>query len=166
MPSIVPLGRALVLATLIPVSFAANLAYSTYLKDGLTPAAMAADAQGNLYLAGKAVTDPLTGATSAVAAKLDARAAQFLYLVYLDSTASDDIRAIAVDSAGNAYVAGATVNPNFPATGGSFATPPTGPRDPRPFVTKLSPKGAVIFSVLLGGSAGSTAQAIALTPQG
>ena len=39
---------------LAPDSFAANLAYSTYLKAGFTPKAMVTDAQGNLYLAGRA----------------------------------------------------------------------------------------------------------------
>jgi uncharacterized protein (TIGR03437 family) len=145
---------------------AANLGYSTYLKDGFTPKAMVSDAQGNLYLAGSAVTDPVSGATAAVAAKLDPHAAGFLYFVYLDSAASDDVRAIAVDGSGNLYLTGATVNPNFPASGGKLATPPAGPGDHRPFVTKLSPNGTVIFSVLAGGSASSTAQAIALTPQG
>lgn len=134
-------------SALIPNSFAANLAYGTYLKAGLTPKAMVSDAQGNLYLAGQAVTDPVSGATSAVVAKLDPQATHFLYLAYLDSAASDDVRAIAVDSAGNAYVAGAT-------------------EDSRSFVTKLSPNGTVIFSVLLGVSVKSIAQAIALTPQG
>ncbi len=148
------------------ISFAVNLAYSTYLKDGFTPRAMASDAQGNLYLAGNAVTDPASGATSAVVAKLDPRASGFLYFAYLDSAASDDARAIAVDSAGNAYVAGVTMNPNFPATSGRLGTAPANPEDVRSFVTKLSPTGAVIFSVLVGGSVRSTVDAIALTPQG
>jgi uncharacterized protein (TIGR03437 family) len=164
-----PLSLTLALligSALVPNSSAANLAYSTYLKDGFTPKAMVSDAQGNLYLAGKTVTDPVSGSTTAVVAKFDPHAAGFLYLAYLDSTASDDVRAITVDSAGNAYVTGATVNPNFPATGGKLAALPTGLQDPRSFVTKLSPNGTVIFSVLLGGSAGSTAEAIALTPQG
>jgi hypothetical protein len=100
------LSLTLVLLALAPDSWAASLAYSTYLKDGLTPNAMVSDAQGNLYLAGTAVTDPLSGATTAVVAKLDPHAAGFLYLAYLDGAASDEVRAIAVDSAGNAYVAG------------------------------------------------------------
>ena len=150
----------------VPDLHAADLAYSTYLKDGFTPKAMVSDAQGNLYLAGMAVTDPVSGATTAVVAKLDPSAARFLYLTYLDSTASDNVRAISVDTSGNAYITGSTVNPNFPATGGQLATPPTGPQDSRPFVTKLSPAGTVLFTVLVGGSASSTAEAIALTPQG
>ena len=68
---------------------------------------------------------------------------QFLYLTYLDSAAS----------VGNAYVAGWTTNPNFPSVGGgSLGTPPTGSQDQRSFVTKLSPDGIVLSSVLIGGS--------------
>ena len=160
--------RPVVLALLLfpSLASAANLSYSTYLKDGLTPTAMAADAQGNLYIAGKLVTDAVSGATTAIVAKLDAKASQFLYVAYLDGAASDDVRGIAVDSAGNAYVTGASNNPNFPVTSTKLATPPTGRLDARAFVTKLGPNGNVIFSVLVGGSAVSTAQAIALAPQG
>jgi uncharacterized protein (TIGR03437 family) len=158
-------------AVLVPACFPAGLAYSTYLKDGFTPTAMSSDAAGNLYIAGTAVTDPASGATSAVVARLDPLAGSFLYFAYLDSAASDTVQAIAVDSAGNAYVAGTTTNPNFPATGGrlgaaSLGSSSTGPKDPRAFVTQLSPSGSIIFSVLVGGSASSLPRAIALTPQG
>jgi uncharacterized protein (TIGR03437 family) len=156
---------------LAPNLFSANLSYSTYLKDGFTPTAMTADAQGNLYIAGAAITDPVAGTRSAVVIKLDPNASSFQYLVYLDSVTYDYIGAIAVDSSGNAYLTGYTLNPNFPATGGQLGTPSAGPSDTRPpdtrpFVTKLGLDGAVIFSVLVGGSTGSMGEAIALTPQG
>jgi len=147
-------------------AYCANLSYSTYLKDGFTPRTMVADAQGNLYISGLIVTDPAAGARSAVVAKLDPLASGFLYLAYLDSTASDNLTSIAVDAAGNAYVTGSTSNPNFPSTGGTLATPPANAQDSRSFVTKLGPSGAVLFSVLVGGSAASSANVIALTPQG
>ncbi|HZT33431.1 MAG TPA: SBBP repeat-containing protein [Bryobacteraceae bacterium] len=150
-----------------PTGFSANLAISTYLKDGFTPAAIAADLQGNVYLAGSAVIDPASQATGAAVAKVNPQSAQYLYLSYLDSAASDQVAAIAVDSSGNAYVAGSTTNPNFPVIGGSaFGTAPAGGADARSFVTKLNPQGAVVFSVLIGGSAISTARGIAITPQG
>jgi uncharacterized protein (TIGR03437 family) len=157
---------ALAVALLTGQAGAADLAYSTYLKNGFTPKAIAADAQGNLYLAGTAVTDSLSGTTAAAVAKLNPSATQFLYFVYLDGAASDDLNAIAVDRAGNAYVAGATSNPRFPATTGKFAAPPNGAPETRSFVTKLDANGAVNFSVLLGGSTASVAQAVALTTQG
>jgi len=157
----------LLAAVLAPTGFAANLAISTYLKDGFTPAAIASDSQGNIYLAGSAVIDPASQATGTAVAKVNPNATQYLYLSYLDSAASDQVAAIAIDSSGNAYIAGSTTNPNFPTVGGAaLGTAPAGSTDARSFVTKLSPQGVVVFSVLIGGSATSTAQGIAITQQG
>ncbi len=154
-------------AAFVQVAWPASLAVSTFLKDGFVPTAIAADPQGNVYVAGSSIIDPEAQTTGAVVAKVDGKASQFLYLSYLDSAASDRISAIAVDSAGNAYVAGWTGNPNFPVTGGgSLGTAPTGSTDLRSFVVKLNPQGAVIFAALIGGSVASTARGIALTPQG
>src|SRR5258706_9147244 len=129
---------ALLLAGFIPYCSGANLSYSTYLRYGFTPKAMASDAQGNLYLAGSAVIDPLSGTTSALVAKLDPTASKYLYVEYLDSTASDTVGGVALDAAGNLYVTGTTTNSYFPIAGVSGAplgTPPTGPNDTRAFVT-------------------------------
>jgi hypothetical protein len=59
--------------------------------------------------------------------------------------------AIAADAAGNADVAGSNA---------------TGQDAEQSFVTKLDPNGNVLFSILLGGSAASVAQAIAVTSGG
>jgi hypothetical protein len=58
----------------------ANLALSTYLKDGFTPAAIASNALGNVYIAGSAVIDAASQTTGAIVAKLDPKATQYLYL--------------------------------------------------------------------------------------
>ncbi len=157
----------LLAAAIAQTGFPANLVISTFLKDGFTPTAIASDPQGNIYLAGSAVIGPASQSTGALAAKLDPNATHYLYLAYLDSAANDQVTAIAVDAAGNAYITGWTTNPNFPVVGnGALGTAPTGGNDTRSFVTKLNPQGAVVFSVLIGGSAISTAKGIALTPQG
>lgn len=157
----------LLMAIFVQTGFSANLGLSTYLKDGLTPTAIASDALGNVYIAGSAVIDPASPATSAVVAKVDPKLSQYLYLAYLDSAVSDHVSAIAIDGAGNAYVTGWTTNPNFPVVGGgSLGTAPTGNSDTRSFVTKLNSQGAVMFSVLIGGPAMSTARGIALASQG
>ncbi len=165
-------------AVLVQTCLSANLAVSTYFKDGFGPTAIASDAQGNILVAGSAVIDPVAQTTGAAVAKLNPQASQYVYLTYLDSAASytlsgsgsaasDTLTAITVDSAGNAYVAGWTTNGNFPVVGGgSLGTPPSSALDPRSFVIKLSPDGEVLFSVLIGGSVGSQAKGIALTPQG
>ncbi len=157
----------LLAAAVVRTGLPANLAVATYLKDGFTPTAIASDTQGDIYLAGSAVTDAAAQTTGAVVARIDPKATQYLYLTYLDSAAADQVSAIVVDAAGNAYVAGSTTNANFPAVGGgTLGTPPASATDSRSFVTKLNPDGAVVFSVLIGGSTMSTASGIALTPQG
>ena len=158
--------KILLCAAVFP-AFAANFSYSTYLRSGFTPTAMASDAKGNLYLAGRAVIDPASRMMSAVVMKLDPKASQYTYIQYLDSSATDTIGGVAVDAAGNAYVTGYTTNANFPTTGGAvLGTAPTSSTDPRSFVTKLSPTGVIQFSVLIGGSAASSANAITVNPQG
>jgi uncharacterized protein (TIGR03437 family) len=145
----------------------ANLAYSTYLKDGFTPFAISSDPQGNVYVAGSAVVDAVSLQTSVAVAKVDPTGSHYSYFTLLDSAAEDHVTSIAADSTGNAYIAGWTTNPNFSATGGSLGTAPSGSvTDPRSFVAKLNPDGSVAFAVLLGGSVSSKALGIALTASG
>jgi uncharacterized protein (TIGR03437 family) len=150
----------------VQTATSAHLAISTYLKDGFNPTAIASDSAGNVYLAGSAVIDQASQTMSAVVAKLDPKASQYLYLTYFDSAASDQILSIAVDGAGNAYIAGWTTNPNFPNAGSALGTAPAGSTDMRAFLAKLSPDGAVLFSVLIGGATTAQASGIAVTPQG
>lgn len=68
---------------------------------------------------------------------------------------------IKVDSAGNAFVTGLTESPDFPTTAGAFQSGLRGSNDA--FVVKLSPGGAhLLYSTLLGGSAGDLANGIAI----
>jgi uncharacterized protein (TIGR03437 family) len=128
---------------------------------------MVSDGQGNLYLAGSAAPDSAAAQSGSVVVKLDPHGSQFLYVTYPDGGATDTISAITVDNLGNAYITGWTTNPAFPDTSGNrFGTQPNGTMDPRSFVTQISPSGAVLFSVLLGGSAANESLAIALTAQG
>jgi len=78
-------------------------------------------------------------------------AASIIYCTYLGGSFSDFLSGLAVDSAGNAYVAGSTSSSDFPHTTvlGSDASNVT-------FVSKLSPDGAtLLFSTLLQGGLGS-----------
>jgi uncharacterized protein (TIGR03437 family) len=154
------------------VAFAASptfpvLTYSTYLRDSFTPKAIATDSAGNIYMAGNAIVDPATSQTTALVVKLNPPATQYLYVRYLGGSVNDQANAIAIDSLGNAYIAGSTESPDFPVTGNSnLPIPPPSPATQRSFVAKLDPKGDLIFSNLLGGIAVSVAQAVAVNSLG
>ena len=67
----------------------------------------------------------------------------------------DGAYAVAVDSTGDAYVAGQALSSDFPVTQGAFQTQSNGAAGPSPnaFVAKLNPAGsALIYSTYLGGS--------------
>jgi uncharacterized protein (TIGR03437 family) len=148
-----------------PSTFPA-LTYSTYLRGNFTPNAIATDSSGNIYLAGNAIVDPPNSQTTILVLKLNPQASQYLYVRYLGGSLNDSANAIAVDSAGNAYVAGVTTSPDFPATtSGNLAAPPTTGTE-RSFVAKLNANGELVFSSLLGGSTNSYAQAVAVNAAG
>jgi uncharacterized protein (TIGR03437 family) len=143
------------------------LTYSTYLRDGFTPNAITTDSSGNIYLAGNLVVDPVARQTTALVAKLNPQATKYLYVRVLGGSVYESGNAIAVDSAGNAYIAGQTASADFPVTaGGNLAALPTGTTDQRSFVTKLDPTGNIVYSAVVGGTTYSAAQSIALTPKG
>lgn len=86
------------------------------------------------------------------------------YATYLGGNAEDEVFAIAVDSSGNAYVAGQTLSTNFPTHSGTIST--SGGFDA--FVSKLNQTGTapVDFTTLIGGSANDSALGIAENPTG
>src|SRR6266513_1028843 len=91
------------------------------------------------------------------------------YSTYLGSSAEEGETRIAVDAAGNAYVAGETVSSNFPTTAGAFQTTfgggVFGAGDA--FVTKLNPTGsALVYSTYLGGSSSDAGYGIAVDAAG
>ncbi len=145
-------------------------------------AGIGVDAAGNAYVAGNtAVVDlPSTpGAlvprgVGAFAAKIKAGGAGLDYLTYLDASDNcsfpvDSVAAIAVDAAGNAYLAGATTDPAFPATAGSAQASfgGTGMFGGDAFVSVLKPDGhALAWSTFLGGADADEARSIAVDAAG
>lgn len=152
---------------------ATSLAYATYVGSGgdAVPMAIAVDATGNAYLTGLAppfypVTPgayqtPTAGAFNAFVTKLNSTGTSAIYSTLLGGSAETLGMGIAADSAGNAYLAGATTSHDFPVAsafrpgfGGGSCGSSQQPFDcPDAFVTKLNPTGsAVVYSTYLGGS--------------
>ena len=88
-----------------------------------------------------------------------------VYSTYLGGDSEDSAYAIALDSAGNAYVTGITTSTNFPVTPGAVQASLGGNADV--FVTKLNPSGsALVYSTYLGGSLADFGQGIAVDATG
>jgi hypothetical protein len=86
------------------------------------------------------------------------------YSTYLGGTFEDYGKAIAVDSAGNAYVTGYTISTNFP-TANPLQPANGGYGDA--FIAKLNASGtALVYSTFLGGSSGEYGNSIAVDAVG
>lgn len=150
------------------------LAYATFIGGSNSDwgRSIAVDAAGNAYITGQTTSSdfPVSGKAfqrtlahlncprcgidnyDAFVAKLNPSGSALVYSTYLGGASSiDDGLAIAIDGAGNAYVAGETSSPDFPTTAGSFRRSNSGGDDT--FVTKLNPTGsALVYSTYIGGN--------------
>ena len=123
--------------------------------------AIASDSSGNVYISGDTYsTDlPVLGAMQSLSrGRQDGFAAKFSsagalqYSTYLGGSGDDRAMAIAVDSAGAAYITGNTTSPDFPVAN-AFQAANAGGQNA--FVTKLNAAGsAIVYSTYLGGSGG------------
>jgi uncharacterized protein (TIGR03437 family) len=117
---------------------------------------------GNIYLAGNILLDPLTSRQGVLVLKLNPQGAPYLYETYINGSTGESVGGIAIDNAGNAYIAGTTMSTDFPLTpGGALTSPSTGFNDPRPFLVRLDSNGIITLSTIFGGQGGASAVAIA-----
>ena len=157
---------------------ATRLEYSTILYGGDEVAgnSIAVDGAGNAYITGITSTSdyPVTagsydtsfnGGGDAFVTKLDASGTVLVYSTFLGGDSKDEGTAIAVDSAGNAYITGSTQSSAYPATAGAYGTNSNGGGDA--FVTKLNESGnSLAYSTFLGGNVQDEGTGIAVDNTG
>lgn len=149
------------------------LVYSTYLGGSDNDAGfdIAVDSAGSAHVTGSssstnfptanAFDSTLGGTSDGFVMKLNAAGSALVYSTYLGGSDADSGNDIALDSSGNAYVAGGTISTNFPTANPIQATYGGGSVDA--FVTKLNAAGsALIYSTYLGGGALDRGNAIAV----
>ncbi len=156
-----------------------DLVYSTYLggkmpdRGGVVgdyAEGIAIDSTGDIYVIGQTYSpdfptkdafqstcEACAYAASVFVAKLDpaaSGAASLLYSTYLGGNVGEDGYGIAVDSAGDVYITGATASTDFPVTTNAFQSTLRGGKNA--FLAKLNPAalGAaqLVYSTYLGGS--------------
>ncbi len=157
------------------------LIYSTYLggTNGATGDGIALDSAGNAYVTGTTYStnfptvNPLQpangggGNPDAFVSKFNPDGSALLYSTYLGGSGSDYATGIAVDSAGNAYVAGYTTSSNFPTKNPLQTYIGGGSQGYDAFVAKLNPTGsALVYSTYLAGSGDDQAYGIAADSAG
>jgi uncharacterized protein (TIGR03437 family) len=163
-----------------------RLMYSTYLGGALDDIAyaVAADAQGNAYVAGVTYSSNFpvtTGAFQTTAdfktavhsfvTKINPTGTALVYSTLIAGSGNDYINGLRIDSAGNAYIIGRTTSTDFPVTTGAFQTTAARGTGVNPnshgFVAKLNPSGSqLVYATYLTGSSGASTQAMALNAAG
>jgi len=155
-------------AFVIELNAAGNgLVYGTYLGGNNDDRArsIALDPAGNAYVTGEtysgnfptssgALQTSYVGSGEAFVARINAGGA-LGYSTYLGAPNYAQGNGIAVDAAGDAYVAGYTNAPAFPATSGAYQKAYSGGWNS--FVSKLNPGGnALVYSTFLAGANNDT----------
>jgi hypothetical protein len=142
------------------------LVYSTYLAGDKWDLGygIAVDQAGSAYVAGETISSdfPTTprafqrtigGSTDAFITKLSPGGDALVYSTYFGGSQVEVANGLAVDGAGNAYIAGNTDSPDMPVTPGAFDTTYNGGKyGGDAFAAKLSPDGsALVYGTYLGG---------------
>ena len=154
-----------------------EIGFTTYSASGNPTQGIAVDAAGDVYVTGYTQSPDFpvqnalqsvntTTAPTGFVTKLNPAGSQLIYSTYIggsvlrDNTSTRSY-AIAVDSAGSAYITGYTTANQFPTTGGAYEPVcgiianniATNCPGQVAFVTKLSPSGnSLVYSTFLGHS--------------
>lgn len=136
--------------------------------------AIAVDATGSAYVTGdtessdfpRAGGSDLLNGYEAFVTKLNATGSGLIYSRLLGGTEREIGYGIAVDTAGAAYVTGATSSVDFPVTPGVFA-PAFGGGAADAFVAQYDPSGtALVYATYLGGDSEDRGHAVAIDSSG
>jgi hypothetical protein len=148
--------------------------YSTYLggMNDDSALAVASDQTGNAYVAGRTKSASFTGSSTtrtangtadAFVAKLNASGSAISYLTFIGGTGDDSANAIAIDSSGNATIAG-NAGDGLTTVKSIQASFKGGADDA--LVATLNSSGSVTFSTYLGGSGDDVALGVGLDSNG
>lgn len=153
-----------------------TLVFATYLGGGQSEGAygITVDAQGNAIVVGDTqspefpLANPAQGTLQSDAScnqkfsfacsdgfvsKISADGKTLLYSTFLGGSFDDYAHGVAVDSAGNAYITGNTLSPDFPIVRGAITRYGGGGSLGDAYLTKLNPQGnSILYSSFLGGS--------------
>ncbi len=151
-------GTALVYSTLLPVNppalgrrgvaMAINTADEVYIASS-NPGSLPFPTTPGAFQS----TPPAFPNGSGVVAKLNASGSALLYATYISGNGLTIPQGIAIDAAGDAFVAGFTQVPDFPVTEGAFQTEFFPSAQYMEFAAKLNPQGtALVYSTFLGAT--------------
>ena len=160
-----------------------QMIFATHIGGGNsnTGAGIALDSAGNIYLTGLTsstdfphttdlTTDALLTNENCFVMKLNPAANQVLYSTLIGGSNFDGCNGIGVDSAGNAYLAGATMSTDFPTVNAvqtSLKSSPANAYNVDAFAAKLSPDGTkLLYSTYLGGTNPDAALSVAVDATG
>ena len=159
-----------------------TLIYSTYLGGTGDDVAngLALDNAGNAYIVGSTTStnfppsvNSISGETAGgFAMELNSSASALIYSTYIGAGGNDFASAVAVDSAGNTYVTGATQSPSFVTTPNAVQTKCGSDGNCNgalydAFVTVIKPMGSgLVYSTFLGGEAKDEGFGIAVDSAG
>lgn len=162
------------------------LTFATYLggNSGDVGRGIAVDSAGSAYVTGQTgsldfprVIAPQSiyagGVFDVFITKFSPSGTTLIYSTYLGGNGDDQSPNVAVDTSGNAYIAGGTTSTNFPMVNaiqpsfGGAPSVPTAAGQGDAFVAKLNPAGSTfVYVTYLGGVGGEFGVGIATDPDG